>query len=166
MKFCGGGALELRESGLARGTFGLGGVPGDSQIAQGGHGAGSRAIADAAAILVKAPIAPVVELIFDSPMLPGEFCEPLWGGGTRFKAGDEIDGLLREATVLELAPAIDASDLRGEGKVNLRRAHLAAEDCAFLQPPMAFFNLAATRGKKRSPAGGARNAGAGKAGCL
>jgi hypothetical protein len=31
---------------------------------------------------------------------------------------------------------------------------------------MAFFDLTTTRGKKRSPAGGARNAGAGKAGCL
>lgn len=166
MKLGGGGALELGKSGLAGGTFGLCSVPGDGQITEGGHGARSRAMANAASILVKAPIAPVVELIFDSPMLAGEFSEPLGSGGGRFKAGDQIDGFLGGATVLELAPAIDASDLRGEGEVYFRRGHLAAEDGAFLEPAMAFFNLAATRGKKRSPAGGARNAGAGKAGCL
>jgi len=166
MKFCGGGTLELRECGLARGTFGLGGVPGYSQIAQGGHGPCARAMSDAAAILVEAPVTTIVELIFDSPMLAGEFCEPLRGGLARLKTGDEIDGFLREAAVLELAPAIYASDLRGEWKVDFRRCDLAAEDGAFFEPPMAFFNLAATRGKKRSPAGGARNVGAGKAGCL
>ena len=99
-------------------------------------------------------------------MLAGEASEALCSCVGGFEAGDEENGFLGKAAVGEGPLAIEPGDLRGEREVDLGRGDLAAEDGSLLEPAVAFFEGATARGKKRSPAGGARSGRARRAGCF
>ena len=65
-----------------------------------------------------------------------------------------------------IGPAIQPRSLRREEKVNLRSVQRAANQSAFLQAPVALFDLGAYRGKRRSAGAGAGEFDAGGVGFL
>ena len=65
-----------------------------------------------------------------------------------------------------VGPAIQPCDLGGEGEIDFGALEWAAKEGALLQAAMAFFDLGAFRGKRRSGGAGAQVSGGGLAGCL
>ena len=88
----------------------------DDGATKGGEGPGSGA--DAAAVLVHADVAHVVQLVLDGPVIAHELKQPFGSRVARREAGDQIDdfGALPAA---DPARAFEAGDLAQAGPIEM-----------------------------------------------
>lgn len=110
---------------------------GDGVAAEGGHGAGRVAGADAGGIFAEGDVTAVVQAVLDGPFSSGERGEPGRAGFGAGEAGDAERGHVRSRAAVQ-APDVplDQEDLRGVRERQVARGgqHL---DGAGLVPPVA-----------------------------
>ena len=138
----------------------------DGQIAKTGHHASAVGIADGAAVFVPVPVAAPMQSVFDGPVAARQAVQIPLVGLVGPEAGDQEGGFLVEGALTSVGPTIQAGDLSGERKVNLRSFHGSGEQSTPFNPAMLFSDLGALRGKRPTVAAGVGGVGAGWADCL
>jgi hypothetical protein len=163
-----GGKVTLA-AGDGGGFFGRAPLPAviaDGQIAETGHNPSAIGIADGAAIFVPVPVAAPMQSVFDGPVAARQAVQIPLIGLVGPEAGDQEDAFLVEGTPASVGPAIQAGDLSGEGKIDLRSLHGSGDQSAPFNPAMLFSDLGALRGKRPTAAAGVGGVGARWADCL
>lgn len=101
------------------------------------------------AIFIEGDIAHPMEPVFDRPMAPAQFEQPLGSGLVGFKTGDAIDRFGAEFLTDyfgDIAP--DGKDLCGMREVKITGQLGAAPDRAQFQTAMSFIDGGVLRGEK------------------